>query len=119
MRRMALKGVAMGLWLASAVLVFVAITMTLVTRKLRARRPIPDEIVTLSRVTNAVFAALALQAALFGHRAGTAPRAEGGDDWSNGYIQGFTRYMIDRAGQFDEIAIAAAVANVFGRLFGR
>ena len=114
------QGAAMRFWLVSALLVLVTVTIIIIVkRKLSARRAIPEELVELSGVTNAVFATLALQSVLFGHRAGTAPRPEAGDDWSNGYIQGFTRYVIDQAGRFDEIAIAAAVANIFERLFGR
>src|ERR1041384_4857456 len=102
----------MEFWLGSSLLVLATfIVFVIARRRLTGRGAISEDVIQLSRVSNAVVAALELQSMLFGHKAGTAPIAEAGDDWSNGYIQGFARCVIEKAGRFDEISTAAAVVN--------
>lgn len=84
-----------------------------------ATADIPEHIRHLSSVSNAVVAGLSHQAILFRHELGTTPTGKAGDDWSNGFVQGYSRYMIDQAGPFEDMEVAAAVANIFEQLFGR
>lgn len=84
-----------------------------------ATADIPEHIRHLSTVSKAVVAGLSQQALLFRHEIGTKPTGKAGDDWSHGFIQGYSRYMIEQAGPFEAMEVAAAVANIFEQLFGR
>jgi hypothetical protein len=90
-----------------------------IVRRRSAADTIPNRIIELSRISNAIVVVLTQQAILFGHELRTMPSARAGDDWSNGYIHGFARYILEQPAKFDQTEIAAAIANIFEQLFGR
>jgi hypothetical protein len=107
------------IWIFILGATIVALLILLSRRRQSARADVPDHIHELSRTSRAIVVALAQQAVLFGHDVGTKPSEKAGDDWSNGYIHGFSRYVLDQSGKFHKTEVAAAVANIFEQLFGR
>jgi hypothetical protein len=107
------------IWVILLGAVIIALLILLSGRRQSARANVPDHIHELSRTSRAIVGLLAQQAILFGHDVGTGPSEKAGDDWSNGYIHGFSRYVLDQSGEFHQTEVAAAVASIFEQLFGR
>src|SRR5689334_2688667 len=106
-------------WLYATAGLAVLLSASLIMRRRRASGDVPEHIHELSRISNAIVGVLAEQAILFGHQLRTSPSERAGDDWSNGYIHGFARYVLEQPDKFHQTEIAAAIANVFEQLFGR
>lgn len=106
-------------WLLVTAGLAVVLIAAVIMRRRSASADVPEHIHELSRISNAIVAVLAQQAILFGHQLRTSPSQRAGDDWSNGYIHGFARYVLEQPAKFHQTEIAAAIANVFEQLFGR
>lgn len=106
-------------WLFVTAGLVVLLGASLIVRRRSANADVPEHIHELSQISNAVVAVFAQQAILFGHQLHTKPPERAGDDWSNGYIHGFARYVLEQPAKFHQAEIAAAIANVFEQLFGR